>query len=83
MICVCDRVSVCVRYGMIAPGIVLVLYHDIPAAVKQGKKIARVLAFERCCGAEGGDRCREGRRAGVGRIILSLRVRARLFVAKK
>lgn len=41
MICIGDRVSVRVRYGMIAPGIVLVLYHDIPAAVKQGKNIAQ------------------------------------------
>ena len=64
MICVCDRVSVRIRYGMIAPSIVLVLYHDIPAGVKQGKKIARVLTFERCCGAEGGDRCREGQPRG-------------------
>ena len=47
MICVCDRVSVRIRYGMIAPGIVFVLYHDIPAAVKQGKNIPQhILAAE-------------------------------------
>ena len=47
MICIGDRVSVRVRYGMIAPSIVLVLYHDIPAAVKQGKNIPQhILAAE-------------------------------------
>ena len=47
MICIGDRVSVRVRYGMIAPSIVLVLYHDIPAAVKKCKNIPQhILAAE-------------------------------------
>lgn len=41
MICIGDRVPVRVRYGMIAPSIVLVLYHDIPAAVKKCKNISQ------------------------------------------